>query len=69
MNKIILYALLGAVIGLVLAELFPSLGKGDLGRGVNDLAISLGKQKPYAVYAAIGAVVGAILAAVTPGKE
>lgn len=61
MNKIVLSALVGAAVGLLLAEFFPNLGKGSFASNMNDLAFSLGKQKPYMNFAGVGAVAGAIV--------
>jgi predicted membrane protein len=68
MKNILSYALVGLVVGILLAEYFPSLGKGSFESGLNDLGYALGKQKPFAAYGAIGTLVGAIIGALS-GKK
>jgi len=62
-KNILLFAIIGAGIGVLLAQVFPNLGKGSFESGLNDLAIGLGKQKPYLNFAAIGALAGAAVGA------
>jgi hypothetical protein len=63
MKKIVLSAVIGFLVGVLVAEIFPNIGKGSFEGGLNDLAFSLGKQKPYLNFGAVGAVVGAVIAA------
>ena len=65
MKNIVLSALVGAAVGVLLAEFFPNLGKGSFASNLNDLAFSLGKQKPYMNFAVIGAVIGAAVGALS----
>ena len=69
MSKIILFAVVGALVGLALAQFLPNLGKTDAAAALSNAAYALGKDKPYAVYSAVGAVVGAILGVFTSKRE
>jgi hypothetical protein len=69
MKNIVLYAVIGALAGLLTAELFPSIGKGSFESGLNNLAYSLGKSKPYLNFAAIGAIAGAVIGALAGKKD
>ena len=68
MKNIAIYALIGLAAGLLIAQFFPSLGKGEVAAGLNDVAVALGKDRPYATFGGVGALVGAIIGAVT-GKK
>jgi hypothetical protein len=68
MKSIVIYAVIGAVVGIFLAEYFPSVGKGSFESGLNDLGYALGKQKPFAAYGTVGALVGAVLGFVAQKK-
>jgi uncharacterized membrane protein len=68
MKNIVLYAVIGALVGLLLAEFFPAIGKGSFESGLNNLAYSLGKSKPYLNFAAVGAIVGVAIG-VLSGKK
>lgn len=69
MNKIAVYAIVGAAAGLLVAQFFPSLGKQGISAGLSDMAFSLGAQRPFLLDAAIGAVLGALLGLLTGKKR
>ena len=60
-DKIVLFALVGAAVGLLLAQFFPSLGKSGLDKGFSDLGFAMGAKKPYLFNAGVGAGIGALL--------
>ena len=68
MKKIVVSAAVGLLIGVLVAEFFPNIGKTEAASGLSNLAYNLGKQKPYLNYGAIGAVVGALVGALTGGR-
>ena len=68
MNKVLQYAAIGAGIGLIVAAVFPSIGKGSFESSLNDMAFALGKQKPFLQFAGVGAAIGAVLALI-PGNK
>lgn len=61
MNKMVSFALAGAVVGLVLAQFFPDLGLDSAGAFGAGLGRAFGASKPFLRNAAIGAAVGAAL--------
>jgi hypothetical protein len=61
LDKVIALAALGALIGLAVAQFFPSLGKSGLAKGLSDFAFEMGAKKPYLMDAGIGAGLGALL--------
>lgn len=68
-RKIIAFALLGAVAGLLVAEFLPSLGRNGLSKAGADLGFALGARKPYLPDAAAGAALGALLGWLLGGKR
>jgi hypothetical protein len=60
-RRILALALLGAGLGLLVAEFFPSLGQRGLAKNLHDLGLALGAHKPYTKDALIGAGIGALL--------
>lgn len=61
MQKAMQYAVVGLVVGLLVAQFFPSLGKGGLDKGLSDFAFEMGAKRPYLMDAGIGAGLGALL--------
>lgn len=69
MRQILLYALIGAAVGLLVAQFLPSLGRSGLDKGFSDLAFELGAQRPYLLNAGIGAAVGALIGGIFSKKK
>lgn len=65
----LLYAAIGAAVGLLIAHFFPLLGKSGLDKSLTDLTLKLGAEKPYVMDASIGAAVGAAIGFLTAGKK
>lgn len=60
-KKILVYVVLGAAAGLLLAEFFPALGMGKGEKFVTDIGRAFGADKPYLRNASIGAIVGGFI--------
>jgi hypothetical protein len=61
MQKVISLAAVGALVGLAVAQFFPSLGKSGLAKGLSDFSFEMGAKKPFLMNAGIGAGLGALL--------
>ena len=61
LNKILVFAAIGAAVGILLAEFAPELGLNKGERFVSEIGHAFGGARPYARNASIGAAVGALI--------
>jgi len=59
MKNVITAALIGAIVGVLIAQFFPNLGQGRFASHLGNLGYALGAEKPYLKFGIFGAVVGA----------
>ena len=69
MRTVLIYTLVGAAAGLLVAQFLPTLGRTGLDKGLSDMAYGLGAAKPFAHNAAWGAGLGALLGLALKNKD
>jgi hypothetical protein len=68
MKNVITAALIGAIVGVLIAQFFPNIGQGRFASHLGDLGFALGAEKPYLKFGGFGAIVGAVVGLVN-GKS
>jgi len=61
MKNVITAALIGAIVGVLIAQFFPNLGQGRFASHLGNLGYALGAEKPYLKFGGFGAIVGAVV--------